>query len=213
MDPLTLYAFPGACSQVTVCALEQAGSRYEIRWINLLAGDQLSDAYKQRVPTKKVPALVIGERLLLENAAILFYLHQRHPEAGLLPAADRPEDVAQQISALAFCSGTLHPITRSIVNPGRLTGGDPEPVREKGKETALTAFGHANRRIAEHGWWFGNWSIVDVYVNWAFRTALQGGLNAAPYPALDGLLGRLTSVPAFRRALEIETEGREVLEL
>jgi glutathione S-transferase len=213
MERLALYYFPGACSQVTLCALEEAGLEYELRLVNLAAGEQNSEAYLKVAPLGKVPALMIDGELLTENTAILVYIDALRPEARLLPGDGSPRSRADAIAGLSFCSGTLHPIVRGILNPQRLTTGDTAPVREKSVELANKSFGYAERRIAAKGWWLGQWSIVDVYLQWAFSVADKGGFDTAPFPTLRALHDRLRERPAFRRMLEIGDESVATLKM
>ena len=115
MQPqLTLYHFPNACSQVAVCALEAAGLTYELKLVNLAAGEQNGDAYKAINPLGKVPLLVIDGHPLTENAAILTYIAALRPDAGLFPASQDPLARAQAVGGMSFCGCTLHPIIRGI---------------------------------------------------------------------------------------------------
>ena len=210
---LTLYHCPGACSQVSVCALEQAGLPYELKLVNLFAGEQSTDDFRKVSALGKIPSLIIDGEPLTENAAILTYIAGLRPEAGIFPAATTPRMAAEIVGGLAFCGGTLHPQVRGLANPQRLTTGDVAPVKEKSAELAGKSFAYADQRIAERGWWLGEWSIIDVYLNWALSIARRGGLDLTPYPRLTELVERLSVYPAFVRMMEIEGEARKALNL
>ncbi len=213
MPRLTLCYFPAACPQVTLCALEEAGLDYELKLVNLAANEQSSSDYLKINPLGKVPALLIDGEVLTENVALLVYIDALKPEAGLLPSDGTPRGRAEAIAGLSFCSGTLHPQVRGILNPQRITSGDVAPVREKSTELAKKSFAYADKRIAERGWWLGTWSIVDVYVQWAFSVAVRGGFDPEPYPQLRALHERLSERPAFRKMLEIGEQSRAALNL
>ena len=213
MSTLVLYHFPGACSQVTLCALEQTGLPYEMQLLNLAAGNQTSPEYAAVNPLKKVPALLIDGTLLTENVAILHYLSESAPSAGVLPAAKSAREKAEQISGLSFCSSTLHPLVRGIANPQRISDGDQAAVRAKSLSLAQTPFSYAERRIAERGWWLGSESIIDVYLEWASSVAVRGGFELQKYPALAGLAARLTARPAYQRMQDINARARRELGL
>ena len=136
MTSIVLYHFPGACSQVTRIALDEAALDYELRLVDLGAG------------------------------------------------------------------GTLHPIVRGILNPGRLTDGDGEPVRTKSRSLATKAYGYAESRLSLSAWWLGQRSIIDVYLAWTVSVARKGGFDFSPWPMLDGLSERLGEWPSVRRILE-----------
>lgn len=210
---LTLHHFPGACSQVAVCALEEAGLAYTLQLVNITTGDQSRPDFLAISPMGKVPTLLIDGTPLIENAAILTYIATLSPGAGLLPDDGSPLARANAVGGLAFCGGTLHPIVRGIANPARLTTGDGAPVREMATTLAAKSFGYAERRLAERGWWLGQRSIVDVYLHWAFATARKGGMDASALPVLSGLAERLMAMPGFARMQDIETESRAKLGL
>ena len=210
---LTLFHFPGACSRVSVCALAMAALPYELKLVNIAAGEQSSPAYQQVSALGKVPALLVDGEPLLENAAILTLVQALRPDAGLFPADPDPRGRAEAVGGLSFCGGTLHPQVRGMVNPQRMTTGDGEPVRAKSRELAAKSFGYAERRIAERGWWLGTLSIVDVYLDWAFGVARNGGFDVAAYPELRRLSDRLTDLPAYVHMQEVERQSRATLGL
>lgn len=211
-DPqLVLYHFPGACSQVAVCALETAGLSYTLKLVDLAAGAQTEPDYLAVSKLGKVPLLLIDNEPLAENAAILTYIAALRPDAGLFPADPSPRMRAEAVGGLSFCGGTLHPQIRGLANPQRITTGDGEPVRERSRALATKSFGYAEARLAERGWWLGEESIVDVYLNWAFTVARKAGLEIAPFPLLSGLEDRLSERPAFVRMQAKERESRAAL--
>ena len=208
---LTLYHFPNACSQVAVCALEAAGLEYGIELVDLAAGEQNGDAYKAINPLGKVPLLLIDGQPLTENVAILTYIAGLRPEAGLLPVSQNPLVHAQAISGMSFCAGTLHPIIRGMANPQRMTTGEGAPVREKSIELADKSYKQADQRLATNGWWLGEWSIIDVYLNWTLSVAVNAGYDVGKFPNLLALPEKLTAIPAFVRMQEVNAAGRAAL--
>ena len=211
-DPdLVLHHFPGACSRVTVCALEWAELPYRLRLVNVATGEQTQPAYRAISALGKIPMLQVDGEPLLENMAIITLIHTLRPEMGLFPRDPSPRMHAEGIGGMSFCAGTLHPIVRGIANPQRLTTGDGEPVREKSRELANKSFGYAEARLAERGWWLGEVSIVDVYLDWAFNVARSKGFDVAPFPRLDGLQQRLMAVPAYARMQEEERQSLATL--
>ncbi len=201
---LKLFHFPGACSQVALFALEEAGLNYELEVVDLHSGQQNTPEYLAVNPLSKVPYLLIDGDGLAENAAILTYISLLRPEAGLLPDPHDARQWAEAVGGMSFCGGTLHPIARGILNPQRLTTGDTAGVREMATMLANKAFKQAEYRIASKGWWLGDWSIVDVYLHWAFGVACNGGFDSSPFPQLVALTERLSERPAFRKVLAMK---------
>lgn len=207
MPDLLLYHFPTACSQVSCVALEETGLAHRIELVDLRAGDQFRPDFVLMSPLSKVPVLLVDGAPLTENVAILAYIAALRPEAGLLPGWDDPRAAAEAQSGLSFCSATLHPIVRGLGNPSRISAGETEGVRARSLEMAAKAFGHVDRRLAERGWWLGQWSIVDVYLNWAFSIAARNGFDPASVPDLAGLRTRLLKRPAFAKVMTEEEKG------
>ena len=204
----TLYHWPDACSQVSLCALEMAGLAYRIELVDLPAGQQSSPAYLAISPLGKVPHAIIDGVRLSENVAILSFLAALRPDAGILPHCDGPMASAQGIEALAFVAGTIHPIVRGLANPQRVTTTDREGVRQMSHALATKCFAHVEARLGERDWFLGKPSIVDVYLRWASGLAQAGGFDLAPFPRLASLADELRQLPAFVRMLEINESLR-----
>jgi glutathione S-transferase len=65
--------------------LEEIGEPYEIELLNLKEGDQRKPSYLAINPMGKVPALVDGDVVITEVAAICCYLADAYPAAKLAP--------------------------------------------------------------------------------------------------------------------------------
>ncbi len=204
MSETVLFQFPAACSRVTMCALEEIGLPFSDRLVNLPAGDQKQSDYLQLNPKGKVPALLHGGQVMTENAAILFFLDRQYPAAALLPHHDDPVRDNQALADLAWCSGTIHPIVRQVRNPIRFTSGDVAGVKADGTEKFTRECSAMAARIGD-GWWYGErWSIIDVYLYWAYSTAAVGGFPLHPYPELARHGERVRARPSFQRTLARE---------
>ncbi|WP_016956150.1 glutathione S-transferase family protein [Catenovulum sp. SX2] len=94
----TLYTMPGTCSTAIHILLNQLEQPVEI-----IPFDQV-DNYQQIAPTKQVPALQDGDKILTEGAAIVLYLLEKH---GV--ALDTISNKQQFHYWLMFCYATLHP--------------------------------------------------------------------------------------------------------
>jgi glutathione S-transferase len=70
--------------------LEELGADYEMRVLSLKAGQQRAPDYLAVNPMGKVPAIVHGEALVTEQAAVYMYMADLYPEAGLAPDLQDP---------------------------------------------------------------------------------------------------------------------------
>ena len=205
---LKLYIFPGACSRVAMTALEHVGAPYTAIMVDLMKGAHMRPDYRALNPRGKVPALLVDGQLLSENAAIQLWLHETFPEAGLFPAADTAWQRAQIHSDLFWLSSVWHPYVRANKMPVRWTTGDVEPVRERGKELLTPCVEQLEARLTEQAFWYGDWSIIDVYFYWAYTTAEEGQFDLSPYPAIARHRAAIEALPAFQRTLAREEQAK-----
>ncbi len=211
MTNAILHHYPHACSQVCLFALEHTGVPYELNLVDLAANEQATPEFSKISPLGKVPALSVEGVVVLENAAILTYVANLKPKAGLFPDASSPLATSEQQSGLSFCGGTLHPIIRGIAMPARLTDGDTEPVRSRARSLAEKNFDFAEQRLMARGWWLGEWSIIDVYLNWAMQTAKKGGYDLTRFTQLANLEKKLLARPTFAKVMKMEQQLLEKL--
>jgi glutathione S-transferase len=87
---LTFYHSPNTRSSGTFVLLEELGAEFELKPINMKAGEQRQPAYLAVNPMGKVPALTHGDALITEQVAIFLYLADLFPQARLAPAFDDP---------------------------------------------------------------------------------------------------------------------------
>ncbi|WP_375410653.1 glutathione S-transferase family protein [uncultured Methylobacterium sp.] len=87
---ITLYHSPLTRSSGVLTLLEELGADYEIRTLDLKAGEHRAPAFLSVNPLGKVPAIRHGDVVVTEQAAIFIYLADLYPEAKLAPALDDP---------------------------------------------------------------------------------------------------------------------------
>ena len=85
---LTLYHAPHSRSGAVRFLLEELGVPYDLHVLSLKKAEQRAPAYLAVNPMGKVPAIVHGDVLVTEQPAILMYLADLYPQAGLAPAID-----------------------------------------------------------------------------------------------------------------------------
>lgn len=205
MTDLKLFIFPGACSRVSLIALETIGLAYEAKVINLMAGEHMKPAYQAVNPRGKVPALLVEGKLLTENVAILSWLNETYPEARLLPSTQGALANADQLSDLIWISSVWHPTVRANKMPSRWTVGDIEPVRERGKLLMRPLLEQLNTRLSNSPWYYGKvWSIVDAYFYWCYTTAEKGNFVLDGFDHINNHRRAIEKMPAFKAAIAKE---------
>src|SRR5262245_4707596 len=113
---MKLYYVPGACSLADHIVLEWIGEPHET--VKMTWAGVKSREYLALNPDGAVPLLIDGDYALTQNAAILCYLADRHPEARLL-GDGTPRGRAEVMKWLAFLNSDLHPAFKPIFSPSR----------------------------------------------------------------------------------------------
>ena len=90
MSGIVFYHSPNTRSVGTRILLEELGAPYELRAINMKAGEQRQAGYLAVNPMGKVPAIVHDGALVTEQPAVFLYLADLFPAAGLAPAIGDP---------------------------------------------------------------------------------------------------------------------------
>jgi glutathione S-transferase len=202
---LRLYYSPGACSMASHIALEETGTVYEAKPVRLAKGEQLTAEYRKINPRGKVPALEVDGRVLTENVAIMSYLAERFPDAGLMPS--EPTARASCLSLMAWMSNSVHPCFTHIRRPERFSA-DPQShaqIQEMGRNSFWAACQEIDGLLAHKTWLMGShYSAADCYALvfycWAGFADMPAG-DLAHYTAFkDRMLHRT----AVRRVLKRE---------
>jgi len=87
-DTIVFFHAPHTRSSGTRLLLEELGAPYELRAVNMKAGEQRKPTFLAVNPMGKVPAILHRGELVTEQAAIFIYLADLFPRAGLAPALD-----------------------------------------------------------------------------------------------------------------------------
>jgi glutathione S-transferase len=89
-SPIVLHYHPFTRAAGVVWMLEELGVPYELRYVDVTQGEHRTEAFKRINPMGKLPALVDGDVLVTEVAAIGMYLADRYAYGTLCPRVDEP---------------------------------------------------------------------------------------------------------------------------
>lgn len=202
----TLYYSPGACSLASHIALEEAGAAFEARRVDFDAGEQRAPDYLALNPKGRVPSLATPRGVLTETPAILAFIAQSHPEAGLAPADDPFAFAELQAFASYLCS-TVH-VAHAHRGRGHRWADDPaaiEAMRRKVPETVAACF-----QAIEDGMFRGPWAmgaaytVADPYLFTVARWLERDNVDIARFPAVAAHFAAMSARPAVARALARE---------
>ncbi|GLX79510.1 glutathione S-transferase [Thalassotalea insulae] len=154
----TLYYSPNACSLATQVILNELNQS-----VNIIDKRAVTN-FHQLSPTGAVPVLKDGEQVLLEGAAIVLHLLEKH-RSTLYPSNKEQQVQAKQ--DILFANATVHPAySKLFFIAGAITD-------EQAKEQALTAATENLNKL---------WSIVEQ------RLQGQPFLGGSSYSAADIML-------------------------
>lgn len=166
---MKLYYLPGACSLADHIVLEWIGQPYEAHRV---ARDELGSTYLSINPAGVVPALQEDDGwVLTENAAILNYLADKYPQAGL--GGDGARGRAEVNRWLAYINSDLHPAFRPVFRPERFIEGEAaqETLRNNALVKLRRYYERLDAQLADREWLTGTRSFADPYLfvvlNWA----------------------------------------------
>ena len=90
-------------------ALNIKGVEYKEYPVDLLKGEQFTDAYREVNPQMVVPALIDGDSPVLgQSLAIIEYLEETYPQPALLPAAPRERARVRMLAQIV--AADAHPL-------------------------------------------------------------------------------------------------------
>jgi maleylpyruvate isomerase len=203
---MKLYSFfrSGTSHRLRI-ALNLKGLAYEYVPVDLRSEQHLGAEYKALNPQGLVPALVDGDRVLIQSPAIIEWLEERYPSPALLPADAEARARVRALAAIVGCD--VHPVNnRRILEALRDDfGADDESVNRwcakwiRAGFDAIEAFLAAdpNRR----GFCFGHTpTMADVYLVPQMESARRFKVDMTRWPRLLEVDEACCGLDAFRKA-------------
>lgn len=190
-ESLILYSNPMSRGRIAHWMLEEVDRPYTIRYLEY-GPEMKSPDYLKINPMGKVPALVHGDRVVTEYAAICAYLADAFPEAGLAP-----KDRSAYYRWLFFGSGPFE--TAIIIKALGIEV--PEDMRARvGFGTLSTTLDALETQLERTRHLAGEeFSAADVATGSQIGWGLRFG-TIEPRPALQAYWDRISERPALQRA-------------
>lgn len=178
------------------------GVEYEKEEVDLMCDAQHQPPYLAINPRGEVPALVDGDLVLRDSAAILVYIAARHGKGQWWP--DDPAAQASIVEWLAFAASWVQYgvfTARAIVSFGIPANGLPadmhnslDEARIRGRRSLEILDGH----LSSTDWLTGpRPTIADVAVFPYVALAPMGDISLQPYPAVRAWIARFRELPGF----------------
>jgi glutathione S-transferase len=196
---MDLYFSPLACSMASRIVLYEAAAEAAYRRVDTKAGRTADgEDYRAVNPKGLVPALRTDDgEVLTENAAILQYLGDRFPAAGLAPQGFERYRLQQWLS---FIGSELH---KMVFTPLFRAAADPA-ARAPALAAATRRLGYLDGHLAGREWLLDRFSVADAYLAVVLNWAPLVDLDLSPYEAVTAYRDRAHRRPAVARALADE---------
>lgn len=198
---MKLYTKPGTCSTADHIALHWTGQPFDVQ---VMTRESLkSPAYLAINPAGSVPAIVDGEFTLTQNAAILGYIADTHPDARLGGDGSARER-GEATRWLSFVNSDVHPAFSPLFNAGAFhdDATEHDAIHEAARTRLRGLFERADRQFDGRQWLAGFRSFADPYLYVTLRWAR----------AMKVDLGGLQELAAFRQRMEADAGVRAALE-
>ncbi len=200
---MKLYTSPGACSTADHIVLEWIGKPYTFEIVT--REQRATPEFKKLNPAGAVPVLDDGGWILTQNAAIMNYLADLHPESGL-GGDGTPKSRAEVNRWLSFVNADVHPTFHPLF--GSTAYLDDAAAIEKTKENSRAKlrgyFERANAQLQGRDWITGNRSVADAYWYITLRWAGATGVDLSGLDNLKAFAARMEADASVQKVLKDE---------
>ncbi len=205
---LEFFFAPDTCALASHIALKDAGAEIRLRRIDFGKAEQRSPDYLKVNPKGRVPALVTERGILTETPAILAYIAQSFPAAGLAPLDDAFAFAQVQAFNSYLCS-TLH-----VAHAHRMRGhrwvdaADAEAIaamQRKVPESVAACYAYIEEQVFAGPFVMGeSYSIADPYLFTLAQWMEGDGVDPRGFPKLATHRQMMRSRPMVQGALRAE---------
>ena len=204
MTELVLFHNPISRARIAHWMLEEVGSRYTVRLLDLEKAEHKQPTFLAVNPMGKVPTLLHGDTVITEVAAICAYLADAFPAAGLAPPPESLER-GTYLRWLFFAAGCVEPaiVDRMMTRP------EVERRSALGYGSYDDVFRTLRGVLEKDGFLLGErFTAADLYLasQLGFGT-LVGAVEPSPW--LTAYVMRCQDRPAYKRA---ETQGAAMVQ-
>lgn len=197
---MRLYYSAGACSLATHIAAKEAGLPLGLIRVDLNTHrTEHGDDFHRLNPKGYVPALELDDgTLLTENVAILSFIADLKPEAGLAPP---PGTLARArlLEWLAFLATELHKAFGPIFHHGNDT------LKAEARDTIEKWLVYIAARLSDRDFLMGGqFTVADAYLFVMLRWLDLAQIPVSRFPVLAAYRQRIAARPAVAAAMREE---------
>lgn len=207
---IDLYTSPTPNGHKASCTLEELDIPYAVHPINLMEGEQKTDAFLAMNPNGRIPVIVDRDNdnlAIFESGAIMIYLAEK---AGrLLPTESKAR--AKVMAWLMFQMGGIGPMMGQANVFFRYFPEKIPAAIDRYQNECRRLFEVLDRRLSESEWLGDDYSIADI-ANWCWvRTYKWSGVSRDGLENLDRWLNAMKVKPGLQKGITIPVESKNLL--
>jgi glutathione S-transferase len=198
---MKLYYSPGACSLSPHIVIRELGLPVELEKTDLAAKKTAHGADFLAVnPKGQVPTLELDDgQILTEGPAIVQYLADRKPDAGLLPAAGSMDRYRVQ-EWLNHITSELHKSYTPLFNPQA-----PEEYKNIARANLAKRYRRIDEQLKGKAYLMGDrFTVADAYLFTVTTWAGYVNVDLSEFPNLQAFQKRVGERPGVKEALKAE---------
>ena len=190
-------------------ALNLKGLPVDYVAVDLRTEQHLQPEFKALNPQGLVPALVDGERVMIQSPAIIEWLEERHPSPALLPTDPEQRAHVRALAAIVACD--VHPLNnRRVLEHLRHQLKADEATINAWCATWIAAGFDALEALlaadsARGSFCFGGQpGLADVYLVPQVESARRFKVDMARWPLIAAVDAACMQLPAFQQAAPMQ---------
>ncbi|WP_147652353.1 glutathione transferase GstA [Vulcaniibacterium gelatinicum] len=203
---MKLYYSPGACSFSPHIVARELGIPLQLEKVDTRTKrTETGRDFLEINPKGYVPALELDDgQVLTEGPAIVQYLADLRPEAGLAPANGTFERYRLQ-EMLGYINSEIHKAYSPLFDPNA-----PAQVRQERQDYLRKRYALLEALLARQPYLLGErFSVADAYLYTVTNWAGYVKLDLSGFPALAQFQQRIAARPAVQAAHEAERNGKQ----
>lgn len=197
----------GSANMAPHAVLHEIGCPFELVRVDTAKGENRLPAYLALNPNHRVPTLQHGDRVIYESAAILLYLCENHPEAGLMPL---PGEAGRHLFLqwLVYFTNTLQEDLQHWWHADNYLDGEAARVEMKAVAERRLArmFAQIDAVLGQGGpYMLGTrFSAADYFLVMLCRWTRAMAVPATAYANVKRLIDLVSARPAWAAMMEAE---------
>lgn len=182
---IELYYYKSPNARKVLMALEEMGLSYDVRWVDIAAGDQHQKAFRAISPAGKIPVIVDheadrGPLAIFESGAILLYLAEKSDR--LLPGGQERQTVLSWLFWQVAQQGPMLGQAAHFFSHAAANGVEVPYAVERYVGEARRCYEILERQLTGKAWISDAFSIADIALFPWTRVAKGQGIDISNYP-------------------------------